>query len=101
MGIEQKMETVDSILENFEELEEYAFDIDLAYCMNLFGLFQKVEQTGYNNIDLLTLASIACQNNEKVQTANTKFLVKYLYYLRTYRDFNRLWKLELIVLCYY
>lgn len=86
--IEQKMETVDLILENFEELEEYAFDIDLAYCMNLFGLFQKVEQTGYNNIELLTLASIACQNNEKVQTANTKFLVKYLYYLRTYRDFR-------------
>ena len=35
--IEGKMATTELIIENFDELEEYAFDIDLAYCMTWFG----------------------------------------------------------------
>ena len=42
--IQQKMASVDSILDNFEELEDLAYDIDIAYCMSLFGLYNLILQ---------------------------------------------------------
>lgn len=83
-----KMATTELIIANFDELEEYAFDVDLAWNMCQFGLFDKLEQNGYKSRELLQLASIASQNNEKVQDASTGFLVKYFHYLATYRDFS-------------
>jgi len=82
------MATTESIISNFDELEEYAFDVDLAWNMCQFGLFDKLEQNGYKSVELLQLSSIASQNNEKVQDANTGFLVKYFHFLATFRDFS-------------
>jgi len=82
------MATAESIIENFDELEEYAFDVDLAWNMCQFGLFEKLEQNGYKSVELLQLASIAGQNNDRVQNAETGFLVKYFHFLATFRDFS-------------
>lgn len=75
----------ESISENFEILEEYAFDIDLATAMSLAGLFEKFidEKENFQNVDSIALGAICCQNNERVQNrlAEADFISKYINYL--------------------
>ena len=93
--VEEIQDLLQDIPENFEVLEEYAYDVDLATAMTLTGgLFEGIlgkngndakEIHGFSseNIESLSLAAICCQNNLKVQdyVNESGFLEKYLNFL--------------------
>ena len=66
----------------YDDLEEWAYDIDVAYAMAAFGVFRKIKESKFSSKRWLQIGAICSQNNEKVQKlAGTEFLTELLVHL--------------------